>query len=212
VKGARAATLAAALAACPAAAGCGGGAAPPSTPAVLRVEVLHGPVERDVATGFALGGGRVATVAHVLGVDALRAQVRLRLPGARASRPARVVAVDGRDDVAILAAPWLHGGGARTEAAAAGPGEVLVLRGGRVRALPARVVRAIVARIRTAVGRRVVRRPALELRVAIGPGDSGAPVLTRRGRVAGIVFAIASDRPGIAYAVDASALSARAVH
>ncbi|HEU4979565.1 MAG TPA: trypsin-like peptidase domain-containing protein, partial [Solirubrobacteraceae bacterium] len=121
--------------------------------------------------------------------------------------PVRVLAVDGRDDVALLAAHRLSGRAARLGAGAPGPARVLVLRDGRVVALRARIVRAIVARIRTPVGRRIVRRPALELRAAIRPGDSGAPVLAPDGRVVGMVFAQADGRSGVAYAVAASGLA-----
>jgi hypothetical protein len=67
------------------------------------------------------------------------------------------------------------------------------------------VLRTIDARVRRAGSDRVARRPALELAARAGAGDSGAPVM-RDGRVAGIVFARSSRRPGIAYAVDARAL------
>ena len=38
------------------------------------------------------------------------------------------------------------------------------------------------------------------------PGDSGAPVVDDGGRVVGVVFAEASDRDALAYALDARAL------
>jgi S1-C subfamily serine protease len=68
------------------------------------------------------------------------------------------------------------------------------------------VRRAIVAHIRTPDGQRIVRRPALELDAAVLPGDSGAPVLTPDGRVAGVVFARSNRRAHTAYAVAASAI------
>jgi S1-C subfamily serine protease len=52
------------------------------------------------------------------------------------------------------------------------------------------------------------RRRALELRAAVAAGDSGAPVVTTSGRVAGVVFARSRTRAGSAYAVDASAVEA----
>jgi S1-C subfamily serine protease len=48
------------------------------------------------------------------------------------------------------------------------------------------------------------KRPVLELRSEVEPGDSGAPVLTSSGRVVGVVFARSRSRPGRAWAVDAS--------
>ena len=49
-------------------------------------------------------------------------------------------------------------------------------------------------------------RPALELRADVAAGDSGAPVVTAGGRLAGVVFARSQHRAGVAYAVDASAV------
>jgi S1-C subfamily serine protease len=40
------------------------------------------------------------------------------------------------------------------------------------------------------------------------PGDSGAPVVDRDGRLIGVIFAQASDRDDLAYALDARALGA----
>jgi S1-C subfamily serine protease len=80
---------------------------------------------------------------------------------------------------------------------------VRVLRDGAARSLPATVRRVITARL-TGNGP-VEVRPALELAVAVAPGDSGAPVIDARGRVAGVVFAQASDRD-LTYALDARAL------
>jgi S1-C subfamily serine protease len=51
-----------------------------------------------------------------------------------------------------------------------------------------------------------VDRPGLEVAARIDPGDSGAPVLDRRGRVLGVVYARSSDREGTAWAVDAAAV------
>jgi S1-C subfamily serine protease len=59
-----------------------------------------------------------------------------------------------------------------------------------------------VARVHGAPGDPVYSRPALELAANIRVGDSGAPVVTPRGRVVGVVFARSDDRMGTAYAVD----------
>jgi S1-C subfamily serine protease len=201
--------VAAALAA--PAAGCGGHGTRPPRPAVLEVAVTEELRPDEIATGFALGPGRVVTVAHVLGARRVGARVRVRPPGGRGrgrGRPATVASIDEGDDLAVLDVPGLHAPSADLERAA-GAVVVLALRGGRVQALAARVRRSIVARIRTPDGRRIVRRPALELGVDVRPGDSGAPVLTSGGRVAGVVFAISERRPRTAYAVDLSRLRRR---
>jgi S1-C subfamily serine protease len=48
------------------------------------------------------------------------------------------------------------------------------------------------------------KRPVLELRSEVAPGDSGAPVVAPSGRVVGVVFAKSRSRPGRAWAIDAS--------
>ena len=118
------AVVAAALAAV-LAGGCGGSDAPRRPPQVLRVTVAASGLVPEVATGVAAGDGRVLTVAHAL---AGRGAVRV------AGRPARVLRVDDRLDLALLAVPGLRapavrlGGDARRVTLA-------VLRDGRTTAL-----------------------------------------------------------------------------
>lgn len=54
---------------------------------------------------------------------------------------------------------------------------------------------------------RAVARPSLELSARVAPGDSGAPVITDAGALAGVVFAASRKRANTAYAVDASAVT-----
>jgi hypothetical protein len=198
----------------------GGGSAPsPAAPDVLPLRVSSG---HGIATGFAVAGGRVVTVAHVL-----------YGPVTVAGRRVRVIRVDRRNDLALLSQPRAGaaardpGAGAAARAVAARPPEVadgerlrvVRLRDGRASTLSVHVRRSIVAHVRAPGAARALVRPALELSVAAGrgpvvaegrgpvvPGDSGAAVVTDSGAVAGIVFAASRNRAGTAYAVDASRL------
>jgi len=146
----------------------GWGDAPPP-PEPLRVTVPGG----VIATAISSGPGRVLTVAHVL-------------DGARAAwvdgRPARVVRVDRRLDLAELAVPGLDAPPVRTVGSGT-DAVVRVLRDGEAVTLSAPVRRRVTASI---AGH---SRPALELAATVEPGDSGAPVVDAHGRVLGIVFA-----------------------
>jgi hypothetical protein len=170
-----------------------GGPAPAGPPDVTPLRVTSG---TEIATGFAVGDDRVVTVAHVLGRT-------LTVEGRRA----RVLRVDRRSDLALLAAPGV--GGSVPSLAEVGGGQrvrVLRLRSGRSTSLSVRVRRAIVAHVRGPEAERAATRPALELAARVVGGDSGAPVVSRSGALAGVVFAASSRRPEIAYAVDASAV------
>jgi S1-C subfamily serine protease len=172
-------------------------------PAVVSVTIGSGPAPADVATGFVTGRGHVVTVAHVLRDGDV---VRVTPPTGRARR-ARVVRVDRRLDLALLAAPGLRAARAVLRRAD-GAVRVLLRRDGALRPLPATIRRHIIARVQAAAGGRPSIRPALELAAPILAGDSGAPVVDARGRIAAVVFARSDRRPGIAYAVDAPALAA----
>ncbi len=176
--------------------GCAGSDAPQRPPSVLRVTVAAGGLVPEVATGVAAGDGRVVTVAHAL---AGRGAVRV------AGRPARIVRVDDRLDLALLAVPGLRaspmrlGGDARRVTLA-------VVRDGRTTALGGTVRRRVVIRFRDQPSDPPQVRPGLEVAASIDPGDSGAPVLDTRGRVLGVVYARSRDRADTAWAVDASAV------
>jgi S1-C subfamily serine protease len=161
------------------------------TPAPALVRVL-GP-GGEVATGTLQAGGRVLTVAHVLG-GGRRAAI------AGAGRTA-VLHVDAQRDLAVLRARGAAG--ARAGAAVTGA-RVLVLRGGRAVALPAVLRRRITFVLAHAGAPPTARRAAIELTAPVGPGDSGAPVLDGTGRPIGVIFARSDRRHGLAYATEAS--------
>ena len=168
---------------------------------VLTVAVTPAGGPDAVGSGFVAGPGRVVTVAHLLKRGS---RIAVRSPG-EPPRPARPLRIDRRTDLALLAVPGLRGRSLRTD----GAGEearVLLLRDGRIVTKAARVRRHIRAHVRTAAGARPHTRPALELAARIAAGDSGAPVLSRGGEVAGVLFARSRDHARIAYAVDASAV------
>jgi S1-C subfamily serine protease len=193
------AVAAALLAAAAVAAGCGGAGAPVGrAPDVVRVSLTDAPRPPEIATGFAVGDGRVVTVAHAVGgAGTLRV----------ASVAARVLRAEPRTDLAVIAAPGVRAAPPRRGSARAGQAvTVRVLRGGRAWALRATVRRRITARVHPLGGGPPQVRPGLELAVRIEPGDSGAPVLDGDQRVVGVIFARADGRDGLAYAVDARAL------
>jgi S1-C subfamily serine protease len=193
----------AAVVAAVAAGGCGASApgrspGPPTRdPAVVDVSVARGTGPADGATGIGAGGGRVVTVAHVLDGGG-RVTVR---SGGGVTRAARVLAVDRRDDLAVLLVPGLRARAARFAGGSA-VARLLVLRDGRGSLRPASARRAIAASVEGSGAPPGYRRPSLELAADVAAGDSGAPVLARDGSVVGIVFATARDRDGVAYAVD----------
>jgi S1-C subfamily serine protease len=175
------------------------GQAPPTR--VLSVAVTPASGPETTGSGFVAGPGRVVTVAHLL---ERRPRIEVRGHGGPRRR-ARLLRLDRRTDLALLAVPGLRGSPLQTADA---PDDVrlLLLRDGRGVSRRARVRRAIDASVRAAPGARPQRRPALELGARITAGDSGAPVVTARHEVAGVLFARSRDDARIAYAVDASAL------
>jgi S1-C subfamily serine protease len=171
--------------------------APKHPSGVIPVRVTSG---NQIATGFAVGRDRIVTVAHVLGEP-------VTVDGARA----RIVRADRRSDLALLEVPGLGTGSADATALAAISARVgsrlrlLRLRDGRASSLSVDVRRAIVAHVRA--GRaRAVTRPALELAARVAPGDSGAPLVSGSGALAGVIFAASRRRETTAYAVDARAV------
>jgi hypothetical protein len=156
----------------------------------VLVERPGGVPER--ATGFVAADGRVVTVAHVLDGGGA-----VSIAG---SGPARVLRVDRRADLALLAAAGPSSG-------AVGDGVRIVSARGGAHATPVTIRRRIVARVRDSAGSQIYSRRALELAGEIAAGDSGAPVVGDDGSLLGVVFARSRRDDGTAYAVDASAVA-----
>jgi S1-C subfamily serine protease len=197
-----AARAAAAVCAAAAAGGCGGpgdgGAARDRPPPVLRVTVASGGLVPEVATGIATGDGRVLTVAHALaGRGAIRA----------GRRRARVLRIDRRLDLALLAVPGLRAPAVRFGDDARRV-RLVVVRGARPRLLRGEIRRRVTVAFREQPSDPPRIRPGIEIAAAIDPGDSGAPVLDGRGRLLGVLYARSRDRAATAWAVDASAVRA----
>lgn len=154
--------------------------APPRGPDVVTVAVGH-----ERARGFVAGDDRVVTVSHILAG-----------PGAVTvdGRAATIVRLDRRNDLALLRVPGVEGDAPRL-----GGGD----DGTRVLGRPAPVIRHVTARVDRGAPRR-----ALIVRAAVAQGDSGAPLVTDSGRVAGVLFARSRKRASTAYAVDAAPLAA----
>lgn len=157
-------------------------------------------------SGFVVAPGMIATNAHVVaGEDETVVQ---RSDGTEVS--ATVVAFDPRRDLAILSAPGIDRGAlprADVEEGAVGavfghPG------GGELRAAPFSVGRTVAATGTDIYDEERTERQVLILSSSLAPGDSGAALIDPEGRVVGVAFAIAPDKPGVAYALDIEELEA----
>jgi S1-C subfamily serine protease len=171
---------------------------------VVRVELEGATDAAETATGFVAAPGRVVTVAHVL--DPGR---RLVIRADGKVQRGRVLRIDRRNDLALIAVPGIGGATARVHPHIAGDASVriLVIRAGEPKSLDAHVRRPIRATVRTP-GSGPYRRRALELDARVHPGDSGAPVVDGEGQIAGVLFARLSNGRPTAYAVDSSAIGA----
>lgn len=154
-------------------------------------------------TGFVIdtgsGGLLVVTNAHVVAGEE-RTQLQ-RDDGTYVD--GTVVAFDPARDLALLVAPRLDRPPLTIgEAQAEVRGGVFGHPGGE----PLRIAPFRVARVTTAVGRDIydrglTSRQVLELSSSLRPGDSGSALVDPEGRVVGVAFAIAPDRPDVAYAL-----------
>jgi S1-C subfamily serine protease len=152
-------------------------------------------------SGFVAQPGVVVTNAHVVA-----GQESTDLIGIDGSRtPAEVVFFDSETDLAVLAAPGLGASALPIENADVGTrGAVFGYPGGgSLEISPFEVREAVDAVGRDLYGNGPTRRQVLILASRLAPGDSGAAVVNASGAVVGAAFAIAPDRAGTAYALDA---------
>ncbi len=155
-------------------------------------------------SGFVAGPDLVVTNAHVVAGE--RTTLLERSDGSRVS--ARVVAFDPARDLAVLAAPGIGRPPlALGDTAAGGRGAVFGHPGGGdLRITPFSVGQRITAVGRDIYGEARTERDVLVLAADLAPGDSGAALVDATGQVVGVAFAIAPDRPGVAYALSTAEL------
>lgn len=182
----------------PAASGLSTGVANQAVAATVKVEGIACNRIQD-GSGFVVAPGLVVTNAHVVaGEDETEVQLD---DGSK--RDAVVVAFDPRRDLAVLQVEDLSREPLPLRDAEIGdiggvfghPG------GGELEISPFKVGDEITAVGTDIYDRDRSRRQVLVLASELAPGDSGAAMVDTQGNVVGIAFAVAPDKPGVAYAL-----------
>ena len=157
-------------------------------------------------SGFVVSTDRVVTNAHVVaGVT----EPVVEVPG-EASRPGRVVYFDPENDLAVIAVEGLPAAPLRlTGTLSAGDTAVTdgYPLGGPFSSGAAKVISVTSPRVDNIYGTGSTSREIYTLAADVQEGDSGGPVLTRTGRVAGVVFARSENTDNIGYAMTPAALA-----
>src|SRR4051794_25980273 len=150
-------------------------------------------------TGFVVAPDLVATNAHVVAGEG-RTDV---IDSQGETHGGRVVAFDPERDLALVSVPGLGrpvlplatGRQGDKGAVFGHPG------GGPLRLAPFAIGRALVATGTDIYDDGGARRQVLVLASSLRPGDSGSALVDPSGHVLGVAFAIAPDKPGVAYAL-----------
>lgn len=155
-------------------------------------------------SGFVISENVVVTNAHVVAGEK---DVEVVRPDAK-RLAARVVVFDAKRDLAVLRVDGLGLpplGRANAEPGATGA--VFGHPGGQevVRAAPARISDEVTAEGEDIYGDPTSRQVFI-LAANLRPGDSGGALVDSAGKVIGVAFAIAPDRPGTAYALTGAEL------
>ncbi len=155
-------------------------------------------------TGFVVGPNLIATNAHVVAGES-GTEVETS-DGKR--HTGRVVAFDPDRDLAIVAVEGLDRPVLPLAEAEVGDRGAVFGHpgGGPLRLAPFEVGESITASGADIYDAKGVEREVLVLAAALRPGDSGSALVDPDGRVVGVAFAIAPDRPGVAYALGTTEL------
>lgn len=168
---------------------------------ILRIDALAMECGRSQeGTGWVVGDDLVVTNAHVV---AGAEQVTLTVAGRRVI--GQVVAFDPDRDLAVLSARLPVSAAPLRLAGELSHGDSAVVAGypggGPYRVQAARVRGAVTARGDDIYGTSGVTRELYALRAQVRPGNSGGPLLTPDGAVAGVIFARSLDDSATAYAL-----------
>jgi S1-C subfamily serine protease len=158
-------------------------------------------------SGWAVGPDLVVTNAHVVAGEPSGATDVLMPNGSR--KPAEVVLYQPNVDLALLSVPGLDD--TPLPIATGTKGEAGVVLGHPNGQDPLAVQPAVIADEVTALGENLygthtTSRDVFVLASDLTYGDSGAPLVNKGGKVVGIAFAIAPDRPTTAYALNSKDL------
>jgi S1-C subfamily serine protease len=157
-------------------------------------------------TGFFVDPELIVTNAHVVAGEEV---TEVLLPDGAAVE-ATVVAFDPARDLAVLRAPGA--GGTPLVLGDAQVGDIGGVfghpGGGPLEISPFRVADEIVAEGRDIYDSNSTSRDVLVLASDLAPGDSGSALVDPQGQVIGVAFAVAPDRPGVAYALSIDELDA----
>ena len=161
--------------------------------------------QNQTGTGFVVAPGRVVTNAHVVaGVD----EPVVESPGGRAL-PGSVVYFDPRHDLAVVAVDGLRSdplplaSNLRSGSAAAFAGYP---HGGPFQSKPATVQDITTVLVPDIYGNNAAPEDVYRLAGDVQPGNSGGPLLTMDGQVAGVVFAKATTESSLGFAITMSDL------
>lgn len=160
----------------------------------------------STGTGFVVAPDRVVTNAHVVaGVDT----PVVELPGGVA-RDGRIVYFDPVDDLAVIAVDGL-GAEPLPFSETLGPGTAAAVQGyphgGPFTMVNATVLSTGTAPVPDIYGGAFAPRELYSLEAVVRPGNSGGPLLTGDGAVAGVVFARSEDDPDRGFAMTMAELT-----
>jgi S1-C subfamily serine protease len=160
----------------------------------------------STGTGFVVAPDRIVTNAHVVaGVE----RPVVELPGV-ASREGRIVYFDPVDDLAVIAVDGL-GADPLPFATTLGAGSPAVVQGyplgGPFTMVGAGVLSTGTVPIPDIYDESAAPREIYDLSAAVRPGNSGGPLLTEDGAVAGVVFARAENDAERGYAMTMAELT-----
>ncbi|MFI1162976.1 MarP family serine protease [Streptomyces sp. NPDC020801] len=169
----------------------------------VKIEGASGNQGRE-GSGFVYARQHVMTNAHVVaGIE----DPAVRVGGVGRSYEARVVLFDPDRDVAVLYVPGLRAPVLRFDGTAA-RGDSAVVAGypqdGDLNLQAATVANRIRATGQNIYNDATVTREIYSIRSTVRPGNSGGPLLTRDGRVYGVVFARSTSDNGTGYVLTAA--------